>query len=46
MTPFVDELDPVIKLLVASQRENHAPMTFFEVVSYAQAERDGVRARG
>jgi len=45
MTLFVDGLDPAIKALVARFRESHRRTTYLELVQYARAEGDALRAR-
>ncbi|CAN8062292.1 unnamed protein product [Agarophyton chilense] len=42
---FVDGLDPAIKALVARRREEKRRMSYLELVQYAQAEVDSLRAR-
>ena len=44
-TMFVDGLDSTTKTVVARYRESHRRVSFLELVEYAQAEGDAVRAR-
>lgn len=44
-TMFVDGLDPAIRALVARHREEKRRITYLELVQYAQAEGDTLRAR-
>lgn len=45
ITLFIDGLSPAIKSLVARYRERHGHMTYLELVHFAQAEGDAVRAQ-
>lgn len=45
MTLYVDGLDKTIKSLVARHRERHPRIRFLELIQFAQAEGDAVRAR-
>lgn len=46
MTLFVDGLHPVIKSLVARQREKHTSLKFLELVQFSLAEGYAVRLHG
>lgn len=43
---FIDGLDPGIKTLVARHREEKRKLSYLELVQYARAEGDALRARG
>lgn len=41
---FIDRPDPAIRILVAQYREQHPSVTYLEVIQFARAEGDALRA--